>query len=212
MHCRILLGDDHDVVLEGLRQILSRPGFEIVGAVKDGRALIEAAAALKPEVIVADISMPVLNGVEAVRQIRRSDRWSKIIFLTMHPETTYAVEAMRAGGSGYVLKDAAGEELIRAIEEALQGRIYVTPSLVEPVMNALQARRKGPRASSSLLTPRQREVLQLLAEGRSTKQIAAMLNMSIRTVEFHKYSIMERLGVRSVAELAAYAVKTGMIA
>lgn len=211
MHCRILLGDDHDVVLEGLRRILNRPGFDIVGAVKDGRALIEATAALKPDVIVTDISMPQLNGIEAIRQIRRRDRWCKVVFLTMHPETNYAVEAMSAGGSGYVLKDTAGEELIKAIQEAMQGRMYITPLLSESVRDALRTRRKTPQ-HAILLTPRQREVLQLLAEGRSPKEISAVLQMSIRTVEFHKYSIMQRLGVRSVAELGAYAAKAGMIA
>jgi DNA-binding NarL/FixJ family response regulator len=212
MRCKILLGDDHGVVLEGLRRILDRPGFEILDAVKDGRALVEATAKLHPDVVIADISMPLMNGVEAARQIRKHTPGSKIIFLTMHPEATYAVEAMSAGGSGYVLKDTAGEELVTAIQEVLHGRLYVTPSLAELVMQALQSRRKNPRRALDRLTPRQREVLQLLAEGRTPKQIAAILHMSSRTVEFHKYGIMERLGFRTIAELAGYAVKRGIVA
>jgi DNA-binding NarL/FixJ family response regulator len=212
MLCRILLGDDHAVVLEGLRRILDCPGFEVVGAVKDGRALVEAAAKLRPDIIIADVSMPLLNGVEAARQIRKHDRRSKIIFLTMHPEATYAVEAMGAGGSGYVLKDIAGEELLSAIQEVMHGRIYVTPSLAEPVTHALQSRRKNPHQAPDRLTPRQREVLQLLAEGRTPKQISTLLNVSDRTVEFHKYRIMETLGLHTIAELAGYAVKRGIVA
>jgi len=211
MRCRVLLGDDHTVVLEGLRRILDRPGFEVVGAVKDGRALVEAATKLHPDVTIADISMPLLNGVEAARQIRKRERRAKIIFLTMHPETAYAVEAMRAGASGYVLKDSAGDELVTAIREVMHGRVYVTPTLKEPITRALQARRKDSSGATGLLTPRQREVLQLMAEGRTPKEIATVLNVSKRTVEFHKYRIMEILGLRTVAELAGYAVKQGIV-
>jgi len=210
--CTILLGDDHGVVLEGLRRILDRPGFEVVGAVKNGRALVEAAAKLRPDIIIADVSMPLLNGVEAARQIRKHEGRSKIIFLTMHPEATFAVEAMGAGGSGYVLKDTAGEELVMAIEEVLHGRIYVTPSLAGPVMDALHSRRKSPHQAPDRLTPRQRQVLQLLADGRTPKQISSLLNVSDRTVEFHKYRIMKTLGLQTIAELAGYAFKKGMIA
>lgn len=208
---RILLADDHAVVLEGLRRILDRPEFEVVGAVRDGRALVEAAASLRPDIIIADLSMPFLNGVEAARQILKSDRKPKIIFLTMHPEAMYAVEAINAGASGYVLKNEAGEELIKAIREVLDGRTYVTPSLWEPVMHAVRARRKA-LGKVDRLTARQREVLQLLAEGKHPKEIAAILNVSHRTVEFHKYRIMDTLGLRSVAELARYAVKQGIVA
>jgi len=212
MQWRILLADDHSVVLEGLRRILNRPEFEVVGAVTDGRALVEAAANLRPDVIIADVSMPSLNGIEAARQICKLNPKSKIIFLTMHPEAIFAVQAMSAGASGYVLKNAAGDELITAIREVLEGRTYVTPSLAEPVMHALQARRKGSQGTTDRLTSRQREVLQLLAEGRTPKEIAAVLNVSYRTVEFHKYRIMETLGLRTVAALAAYAARQGIVA
>ena len=208
---RILLADDHAVVLEGLRRMLDRPEFEVAGAVQDGRALIDGAARLRPDVIVADVSMPVLNGVDAARQIHKDNPKIKIIFLTMHPEPAYAIQAMNSGASGYILKNAAGEELVAAIHTVLQGRTYLTKSLAEPVMNALLARssRKQP---TDPLTARQRQVLQLLAEGKQAKEIAALLNVSYRTVEYHKYRIMEALGFKTVAELAVYAARHGMVA
>ena len=208
--CKILLGDDHGVVLEGLRRILDRPGLEIAGAVKDGRALVEAAATLRPDLIIADISMPLMNGVEAATRIRKDVPRAKIIFLTMHPEPIFAVRAMRAGGSGYLLKDTAGEELITAIQEVLAGRIYVTPSLAEPVRRGLEARKDSTTATGDL-TLRQREILQMMAEGRSPKEIATVLNVSTRTVEFHKYRIMETLRLKTVAELVGHAVKNGIV-
>jgi DNA-binding NarL/FixJ family response regulator len=143
MRSRILLADDHPEVLEGLQRILDRPEFEIVDVVRDGRALVAAAHKLKPDAIVADISMPLLDGVEAARQIRKHDPNAKIVFLTMHREKIYAVEAIIAAGSGYVLKTAVGEELIAAIREVMNGRIYVTRSLAEPVMKALRPRREN---------------------------------------------------------------------
>jgi DNA-binding NarL/FixJ family response regulator len=214
MRCTVLIGDDHQVVLEGLRRILDRAGFQIVGEASDGRALVEAADRLRPDVVVADITMPLLNGVEAARQIRARNRRVKIVFFTMHPEPMYAVEAVSAGGfgSGYVLKDSGGKELIAAIQEALRGRTYVTRSLAEPVMEALESRHRRVGGESQRLTPRQREVLQLLAEGRSDKQLAAVLRISVRTVEFHKSSIKQKLGIQSIAELARYAAKVGIVA
>ena len=199
---RILLADDHTVVLEGLRRMLDRPEFEVVGAVHDGRALIDSAAHLRPDVIVADISMPTLNGVDAARRIRKDNPKIKIIFLTMHPEPAYAIQAMSTGASGYLLKNDAGEELVTAIHNVLQGRTYVTKPLAEPVMKALLFH-SSPKEADDPLTSRQRQVLQLLAEGKQPKEIAAVLSVSYRTVEFHKYRIMETLGVKTVAELAA---------
>lgn len=207
---RILLADDHEVVLEGLRRILDRPEFQVVGAVKDGRTLVDAARKLKPDVIVADISMPLLNGVEATRQITKADPKAKIIFLSMHPEIVYAVEAMTAGGAGYVLKETAPKDLVNAIREVQRGKVYVSPPLEEAVRRGLAAR-KDSHAATGKLTVRQREVLQLLAEGKTPKEISGLLNVSSRTVEFHKYRIMEALGVHSVAELAAYAVKNRIV-
>jgi len=208
---RILLADDHAVVLEGLRRILDRPRFEIVGAVADGRALVQAATALQPDVIITDVVMPLLNGIEAARQIVKQNQKSKIIFLTMHPEVIYARQALAAGGCGYVLKSSAGEELITAIDDALHGRVYVTKSIAQAVKRALEARTMSGRSAIDGLTRRQREVLQLLAEGRQAKEIAVTLNLSPKTVEFHKYRIMETLGVHTVAELARHAAKHGIV-
>lgn len=211
MRHRLLLADDHEVVLEGLQRLLTRPEFEIVGAVHDGRALVEAAETLRPDLIVADISMPLLNGVEAAVQIRKEDKRVKIIFLSMHPEPIYAIQAMRAGASGYIPKHAAGRELLEAIREVLGGGTYITPSLREPVRRALESKRPDTAAAGGALTLRQREVLQLVVEGKSAKEIGSILNVSSKTVEFHKYRIMKTLGIRTVAELAAYAVKEGVV-
>jgi DNA-binding NarL/FixJ family response regulator len=207
---RILLADDHAVVIEGLRRILDRPEFEIVGAVSDGRALVQAAADLEPDLIITDVAMPSLNGIEAARQISRQNQKSKIIFLTMHQEVIYAQQALAAGGCGYVLKSAAGEELVAAIHDVLDGRVYMAKSIAQAVQQALDARPMSSRGVDGL-TGRQREVLQLLAEGRQAKEIAVTLKLSPKTVEFHKYRIMQTLGVRTVAELARYAVKQGIV-
>lgn len=200
---RILLADDHRIVIEGLRSILEAE-FELVGAVGDGRALIAAAALHDPDVIVVDISMPLLNGIEAARQLRKSHPRAKIIVLTMHDDLTYANRALEAGATGYVLKHSAPAELVTAIREALADRTYITPSIA----------RKGPSRHKvhEPLTPRQREVLQLVAEGHSAKQIASVLNISSRTVEFHKYRIREDLQLHSNAELVQYAIKHGIAA
>jgi DNA-binding NarL/FixJ family response regulator len=206
---RVLLADDHAIVLEGLRRVLE-PDFEIVGEVVDGRALVAAAGMLRPDIIVTDISMPLINGIEAARQIRKIDRRVKIIFLTMHPDVTYAAEALGAGGSAYVLKSSAGAELLEAIGVALSGAKYVTPAIDREVVRA-QVQRTGRRDDlRGELTPRQREVLQLLAEGKSLKEVAAGLKISIKTAEFHKYRIMKQIGVRTNAEMTKYAVKLGV--
>lgn len=207
---RVLLADDHTVVLEGLKRILGRAGYTVIGAVYDGRSLIESVARVHPDVVIVDVSMPNMTGIEAVRQIRERDKKVKIIFLTMHPEVVYAVQALNAGGSGYVLKSAAAEELVTAIEEALRGRVFITHSIAEPVTQALYTSRRFYRAADGL-TQRQIEVLHLLTEGRAPRDIAALLHISHRTVEFHKYRIMETLGLHTVAELAAYAVKRRMV-
>jgi DNA-binding NarL/FixJ family response regulator len=207
---RMLLADDHAIVREGLRRVLE-PSFEIVGEVADGQALVAAVERLRPGIIVADISMPLLNGIEAARRIRKFDRKVKIIFLSMHPEVTYAAEALRAGGSAYVLKSCAGAEIREAIREALSGRIYVTPSIDWEAVRALMERASRRSDPPSELTARQREVLQLIAEGRSSKEMAVILHVSRRTIEFHKYSIMRALAVRTTAELVRYAINRGIV-
>jgi DNA-binding NarL/FixJ family response regulator len=209
--CRLLLADDHDIVIEGLRRVLDHPDIEIVGVVKDGRALLRATKERQPDVIIADITMPLLNGIEAARQIRKNDSNVKIIFLTMHPDVTFATEALAAGGSGYVLKNSAGNELLTAIQDVMKGHIYVTKSIAEAVKHGLSSRSSNWRSPLDKLTSRQREVLQLLAEGLPVKEIAIKLNVSPRTVEFHKYRIMDELGLRTAAEIARYAARHGIV-
>ncbi|HUU49897.1 MAG TPA: response regulator transcription factor [Nitrospinota bacterium] len=206
----MLLADDHKIVLEGLRSLLE-PEYEIVGAVEDGRELLAKAKELRPDVIIADISMPKLNGIEAVSQIKKTDSQIKVIFLTMHPDVTYAKRAFEAGASGYVLKHSASTELITAIEEALKGRTYVTPMIAGELMQFYKKETYIKDDITKKLTPRQREVLQLLAEGHSAKEIASILNISTRTVEFHKYRMMEELNINTTAELVQYAIKQGIV-
>jgi DNA-binding NarL/FixJ family response regulator len=207
---RVLLADDHRIIAEGLRSLIE-PEFELVGIVEDGRAMIEAAEKLRPDVIVADISMPLLNGIEAVRQIRKTNREVKVVFLTMHPDVAYAVSAFEAGALGYVLKHSAPSELSVAIRSALMGKKYVTPLLAGEF---IEGRKKGSQErheASSFLTRRQREVLQLLAEGRCVKEIASLLDISTRTAEYHKYQMMKEIGVKTVAELVRYAVRHNIV-
>jgi DNA-binding NarL/FixJ family response regulator len=199
---RLLLADDHALVLEGLQRLLE-PEFELAGAVEDGRALLAAARRLQPDVILLDISMPLLNGIDAARQLRTIAPRAKIIFVTMHADAVYAAEAVRAGAAGYVVKRAAASELVNAIREVLRGRTYITPLAAEGYP------KPRPRGE---LSARQREVLQLVAEGRTNKQVAALLHISVKTVEFHKSSLMKRVGIHSVAELTQLAIKHGLIA
>ncbi len=207
---RVLLADDHKIVLEGLKGILEDE-FDLVGTAEDGRALVEQAKKLKPDVIVADVSMPLLNGLEASQQLKKANSQAKFIFLTMHPDVSYATRALEAGASGYVLKHSAPSELVQAIREALQGRVYVTPMIAKDVLQSFMDGSTGARRAHLELTPRQREVLQLVGEGHSAKEIAKILNISTRTVEFHKYRIMEDLNLRTNAELIQYAVKHGIV-
>jgi DNA-binding NarL/FixJ family response regulator len=207
---RVLLADDHRILAEGLRSLLE-PEFELVDIVEDGRALVARAMELRPDVIVTDITMPLLNGIEAVRQLKKADMPAKIIFLTMHQDVTYALKAFELGALGFVLKHSAPSELVTAIHEALAGRTYVTPLIAGELMQAYRdgtGQRQDPAVD---LTPRQREALQLFAEGRSAKEVAAILHISPRTAEFHKASIMKMLGIRTTAEMAQYAVRHGII-
>ena len=195
------------MVTEGLKALLSDE-FELVGIVEDGRAMIEAAERLRPEVIVADISMPNLNGFEALARLRKSRPNIKVVFLTMHQNAAYARRALDAGASAFVVKHSAPEELVLAIHAALKGKTFITPSLTKEVVAQAESSARGEGSKS--LTPRQREILQLLAEGRSAKEIASGLAISTRTVEFHKYQMMEMHGLRSSAELIHFAIKHGI--
>ena len=208
---KILLADDHDIVITGLRLVLDQPDFQIIGAVKDGRKLVRAAAELQPDVVIADVTMPLLNGIEAARQIRKLNPKLKIVFLTMHLEVGYALEALALGHCGYVLKSSASDELPQAIREVLSGRTYLARAISGPALRAWEARSREKTTGLDSLTSRQREVLQLLAEGRAVKEIASTLHVSPRTVEFHKYRIMEGLGVHTIAELVRSALGLGII-
>jgi DNA-binding NarL/FixJ family response regulator len=205
---RLVLADDHTVVAEGLKTLLERE-FDLLAVVADGRALVEAAQRLEPDVVVTDISMPLLNGLDAVRLLRRARNPARVVFLTMHADVQLATEAFRAGASGYVLKQAAGEELMAAVRQVVKGGLYVTPTIAEDVLSfLLNARRPQERGT---LTPRQREVLQLIAEGRTMKEVASFLGISRRTAESHKYQMRRELGVQTTAELIRYAVQVGLV-
>jgi DNA-binding NarL/FixJ family response regulator len=206
---RVLLADDHHIVLEGLRRVLETD-FEIAGEVADGLALVDAEGRLKPDIIVTDISMPLLGGIEAARRIRARSRGVKIVFLTMHADVDYAAEALAAGASAFVLKSSSGSELLEAIHESMAGRIYLTPAIDGEAVHLQLLRARQPDELRSKLTERQQEVLRLLSEGKSIKEAAAILKVCAKTVEFHKYRIMKELGVRTNAEMTKRAVRLGI--
>ncbi len=205
---QILLADDHALTLTGMRAVLE-PHYEIVGTVGDGHALVDAALRLRPQVIIMDIAMPVLNGIDAAVQVKKHLPAVKLLFVTMHDSPAYLVSALQAGASGYVLKSAASEELLEAIDSALNGRTYVSSRLSK---ESLAHFRDSSRAVTALhLSPREREVLQLIAEGRTEKEIAFLLKISIKTVGFHRENIKRKLGLRTTAELTRYAIEQGLI-
>jgi DNA-binding NarL/FixJ family response regulator len=204
---RILMADDHLMMLEAFKAVLE-PDVEVVGMVTDGRALLEEFSRLHPDVVLLDVAMPLLNGLDAGKQLKARQPSVKLIFLTMNPNPDLAGEALRMGASGYVLKSSAVPELKQAIQEALAGRSYITPLITREVVGSLIQ----PRSPEPELTVRQREVLQLLAEGKSMKEIAAILDLTPRTVAFHKYRMMEHLRVKTSAELVKFAVRLGLVA
>jgi DNA-binding NarL/FixJ family response regulator len=206
---RLMLADDHKIVVEAFRKLLE-PQYNIVGAVSDGRALLEIAPELNPDLIVVDIGMPLMNGLEAGLRLKKQMPRVKLIFLTMNNDPDLATEAMRSGASGYLLKSSAAEELTRAIQLALKGKRYVTPQIASGMQSSFI---RNPRAKwqAKTLTPRQREVVQLLAEGKPMKEVATILNITPRTVAFHKYRIMEALNIGSNAELIEFAIKSGIL-
>jgi DNA-binding NarL/FixJ family response regulator len=206
---RVLLGDDHVMFCEGLRSILD-PHFEVVGIVENGQKLVADAERLQPDVVVADVSMPLLNGIGAARKLQKMKRPPKIVFLTMHADATFATEAFRAGASGYVLKSSPASEIVTAVQEAIRGRMHISSVIAGGVLGGLMEDQANTKRRAEL-TSRQKEILQLIAEGKSPKEIAAILNVSPRTIEFHKYRIMETVGVRTVAELTRYAVTHGIV-
>jgi len=206
---RILLADDHPMVLEGVAKILEKE-FDIVGKVEDGRALVAAAQELDPDVIVTDMTMPLLHGLEACRQLKRLVA-SKVIFLTMHADVAYAKEAFQAGASGYLLKRNAASELIAAIHTVIQGQTYVTPLVFGDDQRPIEYESRSQVPILKNLTPRQREVLQLIAEGQSTKEMAETLSLSVKTVDFHRAKLMENLHMQSNADLTKFALSHGLV-
>lgn len=207
---RVLLADDHRLMAEGLRALLS-PEFDLVGVVEDGLALLEAAGRLAPDVVVTDITMPRLGGIEALARLRRERPAVRVVILTMHHDAAYARRAMALGASGYVLKHAAPEELVLAIREALAGRSFVTPEVNEVLSHAADRTSRHAADPAAAITPRQREVLRRLAEGRTAKEIGAELDISARTVETHKYELMQTLGIKTTAELVHFAIRQGLV-
>lgn len=207
---RVLLADDHALVLEGLAKLVT-DDCDLVGKVEDGRALLQAARKLGPDVIVLDISMPKLNGLDAGRQLKKLLPSIKLIFLTMHADPLYAKEAFQIGASGFLLKRSAASELMQAIHAVMKGQYYVTPAIAKDFLGTLTHEMAAPKVEDHSLTPRQREVLQLIAEGHSTKEIATMLHVSPKTIEFHRAKIIRELNCQSTAELTRYAITHGLV-
>src|SRR5262245_15674511 len=206
---RVILADDHTLLLEAFEKLLA-PECDIIAKVGDGRALIASVQEHHPDVVVLDLSMPLLNGLEAARQIKQIDKSVKLVFVTMNEDPDLAAEAFRAGGSAYLLKRSAGSELVTAIREAMKHRSYVTPLVTEGMLGSLM-HASSAEAPSRQLTARQREVLQLLAEGKSMKEVASILNVTARTVAFHKYRMMEQLKIKTNAELIQYAIRNHFV-
>ena len=208
---RILIADDHRITRQGLRSLLEKESdMEIVAEAQDGRTAVELAKKLLPDVVIMDVSMPDLNGIEATRQIISRCKGVKIIALSMHSDTLFVTEMLKGGVSGYLLKDCAFEELAGAIRSVISGKTYLSPSISGVVVNGYLNRVAGFGPSSSVLTDREREVLQMIAEGKSTKQTALKLHISVKTVETHRRQIMNKLNIFSVAELTKYAIRKGI--
>jgi DNA-binding NarL/FixJ family response regulator len=206
---RVVLADDHTLVVEAFRKLLE-PHVDVVSTVSDGRALLETAQHLKPDVIVVDIGMPLMNGLEAVLHLKALMPATRFIFLTMNEDPELALEAMNSGASGYLLKSSAGSELNRAIQMAMRGKSYITPHIARRMQQAFIDNPR-PKARSEALTFRQREVVHLLAEGKSMKEVAGVLNVSTRTIAFHKYRVMRQLGLKTTADLIQFAIKSRIL-
>lgn len=207
---RVLLADDHRMMAEGLTSLLADE-FELLAVVEDGLSMVAAAKKFHPDVIVADVTMPHLNGIDALSRLKKDDPDIKVVFLTMHQDAHYARRALEAGAAGFVVKHSAHTELVMAIRAALNGKTFITPALAAEMLQAVRHRPRGASEPSQSLTPRQRAILQLLAEGCSVKKIAQDLAISTRTVEFHKYQMMESHGLHNSAELVHFALKHGIV-
>ncbi|HKN47585.1 MAG TPA: response regulator transcription factor [Candidatus Polarisedimenticolia bacterium] len=208
MPIRVLLADDHQIMRQGLKNLLEREGFAVVAEASDGRDAIRLAETSHPDVAVLDLAMPALNGVDAGREITRASPRTKAILLTMHKEDPYVLQALNAGISGYVLKSQAAEDLVQAIREVMRGSMYLSPGVSRAVVDAYRAKTDLP---PDPLSPREREVLQLVAEGKTTKEVAAILGVSVKTAESHRTRIMEKLDIHETASLVRYAIRRGLI-
>jgi len=208
---RVLIADDHNLVAELCKRLLE-PEYEVIGTVSDGRALVRAAADLKPDVILIDVAMPILNGLDAGQQIKEMLPAVKLIYVTMNPDAEITAEAFRRGAAGYLLKTCAASEMVTCVREVLRGKTYMSSHIPKDTVDFLRKQQKKLVDEQEKLTERQREVLQLLAEGKVMKEVGAILNMTTRTVAFHKYRIMEVLGAKSSADLVKYAVKNHITA
>jgi DNA-binding NarL/FixJ family response regulator len=206
---RIILADDHTLVVDALIELIA-PYFDVVATVADGHALLDAALSMKPDAIVLDVAMPLLNGLDACRQLKAEMPSVKLVFLTMNEDPEIALEAMKVGASAYILKTSAASELLQAIQAALRGKSYITPKIAQGMQESFICNPRG-RSRSKSLTPRQREVVQLLAEGRSMKEAARLLTVTPRTVAFHKYRLMQDLGLKTNADLVKFAIKNRIL-
>jgi two-component system, NarL family, response regulator NreC len=208
MAVRVLLADDHPIVLQGVRAVLEREGFEIIGEASDGREAVRLCERLYPEVAVLDVSMPLLNGIDAAHEIRKNHPHTKTVILSMHTEDKFVLESLRAGVSGYVLKKRAPEELVRAIREVCKGEIFLSAGICRTVVQAFINKTE---LASEPLSDRERHVLQLVAEGKTSKEIASILSISPKTTEFHRSNIMEKTGIHNTAGLVHYAIRQGLV-
>jgi len=209
---RILLCDDHLLIRASLKSLIGEfPGIEVVGEAGDGREALDHVAKLRPNVVLMDIAMPGLNGLEAARRLVKDQPHVRVVMLSMHSDESHVLQALRAGASGYVLKGSAPRELEMAIEAVARGEIFLSPAISKHVIDVYLNRAEGQANSLDLLTPRQREILQLIAEGKSSKQIAQLLEASVKTIESHRASLMERLDIHDVAGLVRYAIRHGLV-
>ena len=208
MPIRVLLADDHQIVRQGLKDLLQREGFTVIAEAPDGREAVRLAREHRPEIAVLDLSMPLLNGLDAAREIQQSCPRTALILLTMHTEDPYIVEAMRAGVKGYVLKTQAAADLVQAIRDVSQGRLYLSPQVSGALAAALVNKSDF---QEDPLSPRERQVLQLIAEGQTTKEIASLLGISVKTAESHRSRIMDKLGIHEIAGLVRYAIRRGLV-
>lgn len=208
MPIQILLADDHEVVREGFRCLLERQGYQVAGGASDGHEAVRLAQTLKPQIAIVDLAMPLLNGIEATREIRRVSPETKVILLTMYKEDDYVLEALRAGVAGYILKTKAAKDLVQAVAQVSKGIPYLSPEISQTMLDAYRSER---HARSEPLTPRERQVLQLVAEGKTTKEVASLLGISVKTADTHRSRLMNKLDIHETAGLVRYAIRSGLI-